>query len=231
MITLYHCENSRSFRPLWAMCEMGMGFELKLLPFPPRGQPDYLALNPLGTDPLFIDGDTRMTESSAICHYLAVRHGPTPLAVAPEEPDFGAYLNWLSFGEATLTFPQTLVLRYRMLEPKERRSPQVAEDYERWFNNRLRAVEAAVAEREFLCSRRFTMADVSVGFALLLTDYLGLSARFKPAVQAYWERLQVRDGFEAALRAQENAATAEGLQPGSTFPRLDPSSAESVAGR
>ena len=47
---------------------------------------------------------------------------------------------WLHRGEATLTFPQTLVLRYTRLEPKERRNPQVAEDYAKWFAARLRAV-------------------------------------------------------------------------------------------
>jgi hypothetical protein len=79
-----------------------------------------------------------MTESAAICQYLVSRYGPSPLDVAPEEPGYAAFLNGLHFGEATLTFPQTLVLRYRRLEPPERRLPQAAEDYERWFLSRLR---------------------------------------------------------------------------------------------
>lgn len=214
MITLYHCRSARSFRVLWALCEMGLDHELKLVPFPPRALPDYLAVNPLGTVPYLIDGTTRMTESSAICHYLATRHGPTPLAVGADEPDYGAYLNWLFFGEATLTFPQTLVLRYRSLEPEDRRSPQVAEDYERWFNGRLRAVDAAVADRETLCAGRFTMADISVGYALMLAEDLGLSHRFKPAVQAYWERLRLRPGHQAAVAAQ-GGRPAEAFLPAS----------------
>ena len=59
-----------------------------------------------------IDGETRMTESAAICQYLAERYAGPPLAVRPDEPGYGAYLNALHFGEATLTFPQTIVLRY-----------------------------------------------------------------------------------------------------------------------
>ena len=121
MLTLYHCSNARSFRPLWTLEEMELPYELKMLPFPPRALArDYLALNPLGTIPLLIDGATRMTESAAICQYLVSRHGPSPLAVGVDEPDYGFYLNWLHFGEATLTFPQTLVLRYSALEPPER---------------------------------------------------------------------------------------------------------------
>ena len=132
MITLYHCAAARSFRVLWALEELGLPYELKMLSFPPRVfAKEYLGLNPLGTIPFLIDGDTRMTESAAILEYLVVRHGPTPLAVGTGEPEFGAYLNWLHFGEATLTFPQALILRYSRFEPEERRSPQVVVDYTR----------------------------------------------------------------------------------------------------
>lgn len=214
MIMLYHCTAARSFRPLWALEELGLAYDLKMLPFPPRAlAKEYLALNPLGTIPLLIDGDVRMTESAAILQYLAARHGPTPLAVGVEERDYGAYLNWLSFGEATLTFPQALVLRYSKFEPEERRSPQVATDYAKWFFGRLRAVEAAVAGSETLCAGRFTVADISVGYALLLADRIGLARDFGPAVAAYWRRLRERDGFCRALKAeavageQQNAAS------------------------
>ncbi|MBR1218525.1 glutathione S-transferase family protein [Bradyrhizobium sp. U87765 SZCCT0131] len=206
MITLYHCEAARSFRPVWALEEMGLPYELKMLPFPPRAlAKEYLGLNPLGTIPFMIDGDTRMTESSAIGHYLATRYGPTPLAVAPDEPEYGAFLNWLYFGEATLTFPQTLVLRYGELEPPERRNPQVVADYAKWFLGRLRAVEAATAGRASLCTR-FTMADISVGYALLLAERIGLAKDFGPAVTAYWQGLQQRDGFRRARAAEKQAA-------------------------
>ena len=204
MIELWHCADARSFRPLWALEEMALPYRLHLLPFPPRvRQPDYLAQNPLGTVPLLVDGATRMTESAAILDYLAHRHGPSPLAVAPDEPDYGAYLDWLHRGEATLTFPQTLVLRYRMLEPEERRQPQVADDYARWFLARLRSVDAALADGcEYLCGGRFTMADISVGYALLLARTLKLDADVPPAVAAYWQRLSARPGYRAARAAQ-----------------------------
>jgi len=203
VITLYHCTAARSFRPLWALEELKLPYDLKMLPFPPRAfARDYLALNPLGTIPLLIDGGTRMTESAAILHYLAARHGPTPLAVGIDEPDYGAYLNWLHFGEATLTFPQALVLRYSKLEPEERRSPQVATDYAKWFFGRLRAVETAVAKSEMLCAGRFTAADISVGYALLLAELIGLAGNFGPSVAAYWQRLRARDGFCRAMQAE-----------------------------
>jgi len=216
VITLYHCTAARSFRPLWALEELGLAYDLKMLPFPPRAlAKDYLALNPLGTIPLLIDGETRMTESAAILQYLVARNSPTPLAVGLDEQDYGAYLNWLHFGEATLTFPQTLVLRYGKLEPEERRNPQVVSDYSRWFLARLRAVEAAVGERDTLCAGRFTVADISVGYALLVADRIGLAKGFGPAVAAYWQRLQQRDGFRRAIKAEADAG--EQLQTASRW--------------
>src|ERR1700690_642097 len=206
MITLYHCAAARSFRPLWTLEELGLPYDLKMLPFPPRVfAKEYLTLNPLGTIPLLLDDETRMTESAAIAQYLVTRYGPTPLAVDVDEPDYGAYLNWLHFGEATLTFPQALVLRYSKLEPQERRSPQVATDYAKWFFGRLRAVEAAIANNEMLCAGRFTVADISVGYALLLAERIGLAADFGPAVTAYWKRLRERDGYCRAVKAEAAA--------------------------
>lgn len=203
MIELYHCHDARSFRALWALEEMGLPYRLHTMPFPPRIlQPDYLAQNPLGTIPLLVDGETRMTESAAIPQYLATRYGPSPLAVEVSEPDYGLWLDWLHRSEATLTFPQTIVLRYTQLEPEERRLKQAADDYAQWFLSRLRHVTRALADREWLCAGRFTMADICVGYALLLARDLKLDHKFSPEVAAYWERLSTRPSFLAAKAAQ-----------------------------
>ena len=215
MITLYHCDGARSFRPLWMLEEMGLAYELKMLPFPPRVlAKDYLALNPLGTIPLMIDGETRMTESSGICHYLGTRYGPTPLVVADSrDPAYGAFLNWMYFSDATLTFPQTLVLRYSQLEPEERRNPQVATDYAKWFLGRLRAVEAATANAETLCAGRFTAADIVIGYALRLASTIGLAKDFGPNVTAYWGRLQQREAYQRAIAAEKKAGAEQNVAP------------------
>jgi glutathione S-transferase len=162
-----------------------------------------------------------MTESAAICQYLASRFSAGNLDVGRDENDFGAYLSFLRFGEATLTFPQTLALRYGRFEPADRRQPQVVEDYSKWFLARLRTLEPLLAGAPFLCASRFTAADISVGYALLLAQHLGLHARFTAAVAAYWHRLQARAGFVNALAAQERAALAQGV-PITAAPDLGP---------
>ncbi len=211
MLVLHHCSDARSFRPLWVLEEMGQPYALRMLPFPPRvTTPEYLACNPLGTVPLLEDGVVRMTESAAICQYLVTRHGPTLLNVPPEEPDYGAFLNGLHLGEATLTFPQTLVLRYSRLEPPERRLPQVVDDYARWFLSRLRKGLARL-DGGYYAAGRFTAAAVSIGYALLLASKLGLDAQFTPEVAAYWTRLRTRPGYLRAQAAQDRAMAGQNV--------------------
>jgi glutathione S-transferase len=204
MIELYHCYDARSFRALWTLEELGLAYRLHVLPFPPRGlRPEYLEQNPLGTIPLLVDGEVRMTESAAIAQYLATRYGPTPLAVGADEPDYSLWLDWLHRSEATFTFPLTIVLRYRELEPEPRRMLQAADDYTQWFFSRLRHLTRALGEREFLCAGRFTSADICVGYALLFAQKLGLGDKFSPQIAGYWDRLSARAAFLAAKAAQE----------------------------
>lgn len=212
-LKLWHCAGSRSIRPLWTMEEMGLDFDIEVMQFPPRFvHPGYTDINPIGTVPFFTDDAggpdnvIQMTESAGISQYVVDRYGPTDLAVGVDEPDYGSYLNWLHRSDATLTFPQTLVLRYTILEPEATRLPKVADDYSKWFHSRLRSVEAAMADREFLCADRFTIADVAVGFALYFAEFLKLSDGFKPNTRAYYERLKTRPGFQRATQYDSPSA-------------------------
>ena len=204
-LKLWHCAGSRSIRPLWTMEEMGLDYELEVMQFPPRfTHAGYTEMNPIGTVPFFTDDAdgpehiVQMTESAGISQYVVDRYGPTDLAVGVNESGYGDYLNWLHRSDATLTFPQTLVLRYTILEPEATRLPKVAEDYTKWFYSRLRSVELATADNEFLVGNRFTIADIAVGFALHLAELLGLAEGFKPNTKAYYGRLKARPAFQKA---------------------------------
>lgn len=199
MMKLYHCVGARSLRAVWMLEELGLDYELVVLPFPPRVfMKEYLAVNPLGTIPFLIDGEARMTESSGICQYLGTVYGDGSLIVKPGEPDYGAYLNWLFYSDATATFPQTLVLRYTELEPEARRQPQVAEDYGKWFKGRLKLIDAQLEQSDYLAAGRFTAADIAVGYALFLAKRLKLDDELKPQTRAWYERITARGAFKRA---------------------------------
>ena len=196
---LYHCKDARSLRALWTLEEMGLDYELVNMEFPPRfTQPGYLDINPMGTVPTLVDGAVTLTESSAMCQYLAEKYGPTELGLDVSDPQYGEYLNWLYRSDATLTFPQTLVLRYTRLEPEERRVPQVVADYTQWYYSRLRSVEMALEGRDYLLGDRFTVADIAVGYAVFLGVSLGLDEKYKPNTKAYLARLMARPAFQRA---------------------------------
>lgn len=197
---LWHCHNTRSLRPLWALEEMQLPYEIEILPFPPRFfKKEFLGLNPLGTVPFFQDDCTTMTESSAICHYLVEKYQRSELGLNPSHAEYGDYLNWLYHSDATLTFPQTIVLRYSKLEQEGRRLPQAVEDYAAWFIARLRRLDVHIKTREFLCDERFTIADIAVGYALHLGQSLGLEHKYTSQVKDYLARLQARPAFKKAM--------------------------------
>ena len=203
---LWHCAGSRSLRPLWALEEMGLDYDLEILPFPPRVfKRDYLDVNALGTVPYFVDGDVHMTESSAICQYLVDRHQQYDFGLRPDHPEYGAYLNWLHHADATLTFPQTISMRYYYLEPTPEKQA-VADDYAKWFIARLRRLDAHLENHEYLVDNRFTVADIAVCYALIFAKALKLDERIKPQTLAYMERLTARPGY---LRANEKGEPLE----------------------
>ena len=61
------------------------------------------------------------------------------------EPDYPNYLNWLHHADATLTFPQTVVLRYKIQEPGV--ADAAIEGYSRWFVSRLKLLETSLEEK------------------------------------------------------------------------------------
>ena len=205
---LYTCARSRGLRATWAAEEAGVALDLKILPFPPRYlAPEFMALNPLGTVPLLVDGETRMTESCAIAHYLATRSGYTPLAIAPGEADYGAYLDYTYHADATITFPQTVYMRFAIFE-KDKGLAEAGVAYAKWFHKRLVKVEQRLEGREFLCADRFTVADICVGYALILATSVGLDEGVPQSLKDYRARLTARPAYLRALAREEEGRRA-----------------------
>ncbi len=194
---IYSCKGSRGIRPLWTLEELGVGYDVKILPFPPREKsPEFLKINPLGTIPFLVDGDVQMTESVAMSMYFVNKYKPTELAVAPHERDFASYLNWLAHSDATLTFPQTVVLRYTLQEPGV--ADAAALGYRKWFVSRLKLLENHLENRAYLCSERFTIADICVSYALVLAKQLNIEQAMKPNISRWINRLFQREGYKRA---------------------------------
>lgn len=204
---LYTCARSRGLRATWAAEEAGVDIDLKILPFPPRYLvPGFLKLNPLGTVPLLVDGQgddaPRLTESCAIAHYLATRTGYTDLAIAPGAADYAAYCDYTYHADATLTFPQTVYMRFAIFE-KDKGWAAAGLAYAKWFHKRLVKVEQRLKGREFLCADRFTVADICVGYALILAENVGLDDGVPDSLKAYRARLTTRPAYQRAFAREQ----------------------------
>lgn len=207
---LYTCARSRGLRATWAAEEAGVNIDLAILPFPPRYlAPAFMELNPLGTVPLLVDGDAQLTESCAIAHYLATRDGYTVLAIAPGEPDYAAYCDYTYHADATITFPQTVFMRFAIFE-KEKGLAEAGHAYAKWFHKRLVKIEQRLETREFLCAERFTVADICVGYALILAESVGLDEGVPESLKTYRARLTARPAYQRAVAREEAGRLALG---------------------
>jgi glutathione S-transferase len=196
-LTLYHASPSRSSVTLWMLEEIGEPYDVKMLDLGKGDQqkPDYLAINPMGKVPAIKHGDAIVSESAAICTYLADAFPRAALNVPIGDPRRGAYLKWMFFAPGVLEPAVTDRAFPRKEDP--RRGALGYGDFETVMN----VLSKAVTPGPFLLGEQFTAADVLIGanirwgmlFKLIperkeLTDYVArLSTR--PALA----RSQARD--------------------------------------
>lgn len=144
-----------------------------------------------------------------VCQYLVTKYGHSNMIISPEEKDYPTFLNWMYHADATLTFPQAIVLRYTLLE--KGRADAAAEDYAKWYIARLRLLDNTLKEgKEFLVGDRFTVADICITYALFLGQSLLLNGKllstlYQPQTSAYLQRMTSRPAFQSALQKQKES--------------------------
>ena len=195
MIKVYGTGAARSRRVLWALEEIGAPYEVISIQLPAREHsPEYLKINPTGALPAITDGDMVLTESLAICEYVARKHG-SDLVLNPDHPDYYDYLQMIYFGEATLAPPLSWARRFAS-------HPTGVSDARQKFGERLEFLQAKLSDgRDWLVAGRLTLADISVGYTLGLSDLFGLHDVVPADVVAYEDRLKARPAYQRAYSA------------------------------
>jgi glutathione S-transferase len=161
-ITLYHAAPSRSSIVRWMLEELGEPYDIHLLTLTKGEQmaPEYLAINPMGKVPALQHGDAIITESAAICTYLADEFPEAGLNVPIGDPRRGPYLKWLFFSPSCIG--PAMVDRAYPRQEQPRRGTLGYGDLQT-----VMAVTAkAVATGPYLMGEKFTAADVVVGSTL-----------------------------------------------------------------
>jgi glutathione S-transferase len=205
-LVLYYAPQSRAVTALRMMEELERPYRLEVISLDKGDQkkPEFLKRNPMGKVPLVLDGDVAIAETGAILGYLADKYAPGRLAPKPDEPERADYLRWLFFGAGVI-------------------EPAYAQKFFKWevpsrtvawgsFEDMLRAVTAAVSEREWLAGR-FSAADIYVASSLRYGMLFGIIPKEGPLAD-YVERWTARPASKRAteidqryMPKQQGAAT------------------------
>lgn len=200
---LYGYRNGRTLRALWALEEAGVDYD-----FTPvdilrgEGQSEwFLRLNPFGKVPVLIDDQLVLSESAAICEFVAERYPSAGLMPAPATPERAQCYQWISFLISEVDAVLWNIAKHRFALPEERRVPAVIETATWEFGRAVRILEQALRDKSFLAADQFSVADILAGHCLLWAR----SARVgfdSPVLDQYLARLTGRPAY---IRATERA--------------------------
>lgn len=190
-LILYTNPMSRGRVVRWMLEEVGAPYRTELLTYGPGMKaPDYLAINPMGKVPAIRHGDMIVTETAAICTYLADAFPEAGLAPAGRLR--GAYYRWLFFTAGPV---ESAVLDKAIgaVIPPGREGMAGYGSYGATMDQLERAVSAA----DYLVGGTFSAADLYVGSQIGFGLSFG-SLEKRPAFESYWSRVSARP---AHLRA------------------------------
>ena len=198
---VYFAPNSRAVRTVWLLEEIGEPYELERFTLGQKEMrgPEYAKINPNGRVPTLIDGETTITESTAIAQYLGAKYAPE-LTPGPDASNFAMYLQWLNYAEGMIMPPINNYVVETILLPPERRNDEIAARSLKLLNRVLIAAEAHMEGREFIAGD-FTIADTITGHAVIMSRRLGADFNNCPNLAAYADRLEARRAFKAAEAA------------------------------
>lgn len=170
-----------------------------------QATPAYTALNPNQTVPLLVDGDFRLTESSAILKYLAEQCGSSAYpADLRERARVNALMDWFNTGVMRdlaygLVYPQVM--------PHLRRADEAAQQAHLAWSRPLAQRWLALLNdqllgdgRPFLAGRMITLADYFAIGPMLLPELLGEDWARWPQIRRWLRGLKARPGFQRSHR-------------------------------
>lgn len=188
--------HTRDLRVLWALEETGVPYEIVGLDHPNHDldAPAYRALNPFGQIPVIDDDGVVVSESGAILLYLARKSGKLmPRELAGE----AQVLRWSFTALNTIEVP-VLSLWFVDLSGGKGSKPSAA--LHDWAEMRLQQLDGWLADRQFIATDDFTVADI------LMTHVLDSGTReemLKPYanVLAYRARCTGRPAWRKTFEA------------------------------
>ena len=190
----------------WMLEEVGQPYDTEVIAYDQLKSERYLAVNPMGKVPAIKHKDHVVTETAAICAYLA---DVFPAAgLGPRGDEKADYYRWLFYAAG----PAEAALTNRAA------GWEVAAEKERMFGygntDRVIAVlDELFSLRDYICGDRFTAADVYVGSQIMFPMQFGMLPERESFVR-YRNRLHARAAYKRANEIDEKIiAETQAAQP------------------
>jgi glutathione S-transferase len=194
-LVLYTNPMSRGRIVRWMLEEIGAPYETRIVEYGAvMKSPEYLAINPMGKVPALVHGEEVVTETAAICAYLADVFPEAKLAPPANSQLRAPYYRWLFFAAGPMEAASTNKALGVEAAPERKRMLGYGS-----MEDVLDALEAGLTDNRYLVDEHFSAADVYAGSMLGWGMQFGTMER-RPAFERYWDDISNRP---AAVRARE----------------------------
>lgn len=194
---------SRLTRVVWMLEELGEPYEIVRAK---QHSQTMLRYNPTGKMPALVDGDVVVTDSAAICTYLADKHADRGMGADPGLAGRAAFDGWMHFAQSEFEAPLWNKLRHKFILPEECRA-DVGRATAHDFAQEVAGLERKLGDRPFALGDRFSAVDVILGHCGRWAQ--GGKFEIGPErVRAYFERVLSRPALARALSREKEAAAA-----------------------
>jgi glutathione S-transferase len=192
-LTLYTNPMSRGRIARWMLEEVGQPYRTEVMDYASSMKsPAYLSVNPMGKVPALRHGDVVVTETAAICAYLADAFPEAKLAPPPSDHRRGPYYRWLFFTAGPVEAAISNKALGFVVPPERERMM----GYGR-IEHVMSALETVLSHSEYLAGDDFSAADLYVGSALGFGMMFGTIEK-RPTFERYWQRLSARPACKRA---------------------------------
>jgi glutathione S-transferase len=200
-LVLYTNPQSRGRIARWMLEEVAQPYKTEVLDYPSGMKgPAYLAINPMGKVPALRHGDAIVTETAAICAYLADAFPQARLAPPPGDRLRAPYYRWLFFSAGPVEAAASNKAMGFVVPPDRERMMGYGN-----FAMVMDTLEAAVSRNDYLVGDSFTAADAYLGSQLGFGMMFGTIEK-RPAFERYWQRISARPAYARAKQLDDEKA-------------------------
>ncbi|GAB2907156.1 glutathione S-transferase family protein [Paralcaligenes ginsengisoli] len=163
-------------------------------------EPPFLALNPVGSVPVLIDGDLTLTQSAAILEYLAEKN-PEAKLLGDTPRERAEMRRWLSFCNSDLHRTFSLVFGPAAFTDNADFQAELASKAAARVVFLLGIVDKHLAGKKWLSGSR-SVADPYLYTIIRWAKAKGLDISGLSNLLAFHDRMSADPGVQAALKAQ-----------------------------